>query len=274
METTKRMAVLIDADNVSHRTIEVILSEVAKYGALTSKRIYGDWSASHLTGWKEKLHGNAITPIQQFANSVGKNSTDSALIIDAVDMLHGARFDGFCIVSSDGDFTRLATRIREQGLLSLGVGKQTTPKAFVAACDKFIFVENLESPLEDRAVLTNERKNIVEMDPPSVVNPALGSAMRMDTGVVRLLRDSFDESADEDGWAALGRLGNAVSKRSPEFDTRTYGYAKFKGFLQAIELFEIQDRPASNGGSNSYAKKLPLKSRPKKSVTDTSLVER
>lgn len=274
MEITKRMAVLIDADNVSHRIIEVILSEVAKYGALTSKRIYGDWSASHLSGWKEKLHGYAITPIQQFANSSGKNSTDSALIIDAMDMLHSARFDGFCIVSSDGDFTRLATRIREQGLLSLGVGKQTTPKAFVAACDKFIFVENLEIPLEDKAVLTNERQKIIGTDQPSTANPALGSVMRMNTELVRLLRDSFDESADEDGWSALGRLGNAISKRSPEFDARTYGYAKFKGFLQAIELFELQNRPASNGGFNTYAKKLPPKTKSKKTVTDSNVDER
>jgi NYN domain/OST-HTH/LOTUS domain len=274
MDITKRFAVLIDADNVSHRIIEVILSEVAKYGVLTSKRIYGDWSASQLTGWKEKLHSHAITPIQQFANSVGKNSTDSALIIDAMDMLHGARFDGFCIVSSDGDFTRLATRIREHGLLSLGVGKQTTPKAFVAACDKFIFVENLGSPVEDRGTLTSERKNTVEMDAAATVIPTLGSTMRMDTGLVRLLRDSFDESVDEDGWAALGRLGNAVSKRSPEFDTRTYGYPKFKGFLQAIELFELQDRPASNGGFNAYAKKLPSKSKPKKAVADAGVTER
>jgi NYN domain/OST-HTH/LOTUS domain len=272
MEITKRMAVLIDADNVSHRVIEAILSEVAKYGMLTSKRIYGDWSASQLNGWKEKLHSHAITPIQQFANSVGKNSTDSALIIDAMDMLHGARFDGFCIVSSDGDFTRLATRIREHGLLSLGVGKQTTPKAFVAACDKFIFIENLDDPIEDKSALASERKNVVGLDSSSVAVQTIGSVMRMDTGLVRLLRDSFDESVDEDGWAALGRLGNAVSKRSPEFDTRTYGYPKFKGFLQAIELFELQDRPASNGGFNTYAKKLPTKSKPKKAGADASLV--
>lgn len=273
MEVTKRMAVLIDADNVSHRAIEAVLSEVAKYGLLTSKRIYGDWSSSQLTGWKEKLHGHAITPVQQFANSAGKNSTDSALIIDAMDMLHGARFDGFCIVSSDGDFTRLATRIREHGLLSLGVGKQTTPKAFVAACDKFIFIENLEISPERSTEVAGERKTSVEMDSTSAVTRKPGAEMRMDAALVRLLRDSFDESADEDGWAALGRLASAVSKRSPEFDTRTFGYAKFKGFLQAIELFELQDRSAGNGGFHAYAKKLPSKSKPKKVVPDAGVAQ-
>jgi hypothetical protein len=273
VDTTKRMAVLIDADNTSHRIIEAILSEIAKYGILTSKRIYGDWSSNNLSGWKEKLHGHAITPVQQFANSVGKNSTDSALIIDAMDMLHGARFDGFCIVSSDGDFTRLATRIREHGLLALGVGKQITPKAFVAACDKFIFIENLQNLVEEKANQLVERKNTADSDSPSVIQQVTGSEMRMNTELVRLLRDSFDESVDEDGWAALGRLGQAVSKRSPEFDTRSYGYSKFKSFLQAIELFEMQDRPAGNGGFHAYAKKLPSKSKPKKAQVDGAAAE-
>lgn len=264
MEITKRIAVLIDADNVSHRWIEAVLSELAKYGLLTSKRIYGDWSSAHLTGWREKLHGFAITPVQQFSNSVGKNSTDSALIIDAMDMLHANRFDGFAIISSDGDFTRLATRIREHGLLALGVGQQKTPKAFIAACDKFIFVENLEQILDEKVTTANTKKASVAIEVPQAPQQVAGSVMRMNTELVRLLRDSFDESVNEDGWAQLGRLGNAVSKRSSEFDSRTYGYAKFKAFLQAIELFELQDRPSSNGGFNAFAKKLPPKSKPKK----------
>jgi uncharacterized LabA/DUF88 family protein len=263
VENTKRLAVLIDADNISHRMIEAILSELAKYGVLTSKRIYGDWSSNHLSGWKEKLPGNAITPVQQFANSFGKNSTDSALIIDAMDMLHGARFEGFCIVSSDGDFTRLATRIREHGLLSLGVGQKKTPKAFVAACDKFIFTENLEIYSEESAPVS-EGKLEEKPERPVPIKAMIGSALRMKTDLVRLLRDSLDETADDDGWASLGRLASAVSKRSPEFDTRTYGYAKFKGFLQAIELFEFQERSTSNGGAHVYAKKLPQKSKSKK----------
>jgi NYN domain/OST-HTH/LOTUS domain len=264
MEITKRIAVLIDADNVSHRWIEAVLSELAKYGLLTSKRIYGDWSSTQLTGWREKLHGFAITPVQQFSNSVGKNSTDSALIIDAMDMLHANRFDGFAIISSDGDFTRLATRIREHGLLALGVGQQKTPKAFIAACDKFIFVENLESISEEKIVSTDSKKPSPATDAHQSPQQKVGSVMRMNTELVRLLRDSFDESVDEDGWASLSKLGQAVTKRSPEFDTRTYGFTKFKSFLTEIDLFEFQGRPAGNGGEHTFAKKLPPKSKPKK----------
>jgi NYN domain/OST-HTH/LOTUS domain len=263
VENTLRLAVLIDADNVSHRMIEAILSEIAKYGSLTSKRIYGDWSSNLLTGWKEKLPGHAITPIQQFANSTGKNSTDSALIIDAMDMLHGSRFEGFCIVSSDGDFTRLATRIREHGLLSLGVGQKKTPKAFVAACDKFIFTENLEI-FSEEDIPPADGKPETKVENPAPIKPMVGAALRMKADLVRLLRDSLDETAGDDGWASLGRLASAVSKRSPEFDTRTYGYPKFKSFLQATDLFELQERATANGGAHVYAKKLPLKSKPKK----------
>jgi uncharacterized LabA/DUF88 family protein len=258
VENTKRLAVLIDADNVSHRMIEAILSEVAKYGLLTSKRIYGDWSSNQLVGWKDKLPTNAITPIQQFANSIGKNSTDSALIIDAMDMLHGARFDGFCIVSSDGDFTRLATRIREHGLLSLGVGQKKTPKAFVAACDKFIFTENLES-YSDSDVAVSDEKQGVKAEKHMPVILVSGPEMRKKTELLRLLRDSADETADDDGWAPLGRLATAVAKRSPEFDTRTYGYPKFKSFLHAIAIFEFEERATSNGAVQVFAKKLPTK---------------
>jgi OST-HTH/LOTUS domain/NYN domain len=181
-----------------------------------------------------------------------------------MDMLHANRFDGFAIISSDGDFTRLATRIREHGLLALGVGQQKTPKAFIAACDKFIFVENLESISEEKIVSTDSKKPSPATDAHQSPQQKVGSVMRMNTELVRLLRDSFDESVDEDGWASLSKLGQAVTKRSPEFDTRTYGFTKFKSFLTEIDLFEFQGRPAGNGGEHTFAKKLPPKSKPKK----------
>jgi uncharacterized LabA/DUF88 family protein len=261
MDALKKLAVLIDADNESYRNIEAIFSELAKYGSLTSKRIYGDWSSGNLAGWREKLPEMAITPIQQFANTVGKNSTDSALIIDAMDLMHSARFDGFCIVSSDSDFTRLVTRIREQGLLAIGVGRKKTPRSLVLACDKFILVENLEPVGDDRT--EPEDDAVKQKGSAAPVQRIEGSQLRMKTDLVRLLRDSFDEAVDDDGWTSLGRLGQAISKRAPDFDSRSYGYSKFKSFLQAIELFEFVDRASGNGGQQPFVRKLPNKTKSK-----------
>ncbi len=233
-EGQKRLAVLIDADNTQPAIIDSLLEEIANYGIATVKRIYGDWTGSHLKGWKEMLLEHAIQPIQQFAYTRGKNATDSAMIIDAMDLLYTETMDGFCIVSSDSDFTRLSARIREAGLIVYGFGEQKTPKAFVGACDRFIFTEILRK--EDEKGGGNSK-------------PQSARELKSDSRLVNLLRNACEDSADETGWANLGTVGQNVANKAPEFDPRNWGYKKLGELVKAIDLFVIDERQVVNSSS-------------------------
>ncbi|HUX50034.1 MAG TPA: NYN domain-containing protein [Spirochaetia bacterium] len=236
----KRLAVLIDADNTQASIIEALLEEVAKYGVSSVRRIYGDWTSPNLKGWKEVLLQFAIQPMQQFAYTKGKNSTDSAMIIDAMDLLYTNKFDGFCVVSSDSDFTRLSARIRESGLTVYGFGEQKTPKAFVAACDKFIYTEILRN--------TDEKE-------PEIQAVRNSKDLRSDTRLVSLLRNAVEDSADENGWAHLGSVGQNLANRAPEFDPRNYGYKKLGELIRVTGLFEVDERAAENSpAKNVYVR--------------------
>ncbi len=230
-EQQKRLAVLIDADNTQPSIIEPLLEEIAKYGVSSVRRIYGDWTSPNLKGWKDALLEFAIQPIQQFAYTRGKNATDSAMIIDAMDLLYTEKFDGYCIVSSDSDFTRLSARIREAGLTVYGFGEQKTPKAFVGACDKFIYTEILRKRDEKE---------------PEVRQSWSSKDLKRDTKLVTLLRNAIEDSADENGWAHLGTVGQNLANRSPEFDPRNYGHKKLGDLIREIGLFEIDERSAEN----------------------------
>ncbi|WP_433272338.1 NYN domain-containing protein [Actinosynnema sp. CS-041913] len=236
-ENAARLAVLIDADNARPAITEALLAEVAKYGTAHVKRAYGDWTGTSLKGWKDKLLAQSIQPIQQFAYVTGKNATDAAMVIDAMDLLYTGRFDGFCIVSSDSDFTRLASRLRESGLTVYGFGERKTPKPFVAACDKFIYIENLASPESDVAT--------ADAVPPS---PARTSAqLKADTALVNQLRNAVEAASDDDGWAALASVGHIITKQRPDFDSRSYGYAKLSDLMAATTLFELERRSPGEG---------------------------
>jgi uncharacterized LabA/DUF88 family protein len=229
-QTNRKLAVLIDADNAQAALVEGLLAEIAKYGTAHVKRIYGDWTLPNLGSWKETLLRHSITPMQQFRYTKGKNATDGAMMIDAMDLLYTRHFDGFCIVSSDSDFTRLASRLRESGMTVYGFGEQKTPEPFVAACDKFVYTEILrEQTVADAA----GRKS--------------GKELKKDTKLVALVRGALDAAADETGWADLGTVGQAIAKRSPEFDSRNYGYAKLSGLLKATELVKMEERPIGKG---------------------------
>ena len=229
----QRLAVLIDADNAQPSITEGLLSEVAKYGVASVKRIYGDWTTPALGGWKSILLEHSIQPVQQFRYTVGKNATDSAMIIDAMDLLYTSRFDGFCLVSSDSDFTRLAMRIREEGLLVYGFGEQKTPKAFVSACDKFIFTEVLRARDETAPA----------------VKPKTTQQLKRDAKLVSLLRQAVEDASDDSGWSHLGAVGSTIAKQAPEFDPRNYGYSKLGELASATQLFDIDQRVQSDGQS-------------------------
>jgi uncharacterized LabA/DUF88 family protein len=237
-ENAARLAVLIDADNAQPSIIEGLLAEVAKYGTAHVKRAYGDWTGSSLRGWKEQLLAQSIQPIQQFAYTRGKNATDAAMVIDAMDLLYSGRFDGFCIVSSDSDFTRLAARIRESGLTVYGFGERKTPKPFVAACDKFIYIENLTYP-ESAATPADE---LAQPAP-----RASAAQLKGDTALVSLLRNSVEAASDDDGWAPLGSVGQIITNQRPDFDSRTYGYAKLSDLIEATTLFSLERRSPGDG---------------------------
>lgn len=232
---TQKLAVLIDADNAQPSIIEGLLAEVAKYGTASVKRIYGDWTGPHLKSWKEVLLLYSIQPIQQFRYTVGKNSTDAAMIIDAMDLLYTNKFDGFCIVSSDSDFTKLASRLREAGLVVYGFGEKKTPEPFVSACDKFIYTEVLIIKEDDHLPIT--RKSTIEL--------------KQDTKLVTLLRNAVEASSDESGWAHLAPVGSNIAKQAPDFDPRNYGYTKLGELIAATKLFEIEERPVGDGHSKS-----------------------
>ena len=233
---TDNLAVLIDADNAQPAIIEGLLAEVAKYGTANVKRIYGNWTDEKLKGWKATLLEHSIQPMQQFAYTTGKNATDSAMIIDAMDLLYTGNFDGFCIVSSDSDFTRLASRLRESGLVVYGFGEKKTPKPFVAACDKFIYTEVLTAKEEE-----GDRAKAKPADD-----------LKRDKGhLANLFRNAIDAFSDDDGWAQLGSVGSNVGKQSPEFDPRNYGYRKLKDLVVAMGLFEVREDSAGPGHAKS-----------------------
>jgi uncharacterized LabA/DUF88 family protein len=238
-ENVARLAVLIDADNAQPSIIEGLLAEVAKYGTAHVKRAYGDWTGTSLRGWKEHLLAQSIQPIQQFAYTRGKNATDAAMVIDAMDLLYSGRFDGFCIVSSDSDFTRLAARIRESGMTVYGFGERKTPKPFVAACDKFIYIENLAYTDDGTAIPADEAAR--------PVTRASAAQLKGDTALVSLLRNAVEAASDDDGWAALGAVGHIVTNQRPDFDSRTYGYAKLSDLIEATTLFELERRSPGDG---------------------------
>jgi uncharacterized LabA/DUF88 family protein len=230
-----RLAVLIDAENTPPSVTEGLLTEVAKYGVASVKRIYGDWTTSSLRGWKSVLLEHSIQPVQQFRYTVRKNATDSAMIIDAMDLLYTRRFDGFCLVSSDSDFTRLASRTREEGLLVYGFGEKKTPKAFVSACDKFIFTELLR----------------FQEGVGSAVKPQTANALKKDAKLVALLRSALQAASDDGGWAQLGTVGSNIAKQAPEFDPRNYGFSKLGELALAINLFEVDERIQRDGHSRT-----------------------
>jgi uncharacterized LabA/DUF88 family protein len=233
MENTDKLAVLIDADNAQPSIVDGLLAEIANYGVASVKRIYGDWTSPSLKGWKEVLLQHSIQPMQQFAYTTGKNATDSAMIIDAMDLLYTGNFNGFCIVSSDSDFTKLASRIRESGLVVYGFGEKKTPSAFVSACDKFIFTEVLRGKTDESKAIA--KKSTTEL--------------KQETKLVNLLRNAVEAASDDSGWAHLASVGSNVAKQSSEFDPRNYGYVKLGDLVTATKLFEREERTV--GTSNS-----------------------
>jgi len=244
-----KLAVLIDADNTQASITEGLLAEVAKYGVASVKRIYGDWTTNNLKHWKERLLAYAIQPIQQFSYTTGKNATDSAMIIDAMDLLYTEKLDGFCIVSSDSDFTRLAARMREAGKLVLGFGERKTPKPFVAACDKFIYTDILREPVE-------EEVSSASKDEPK--RKVAAQDLKKDNKLKALLGDAVEDSADESGWAYLGPVGQYVAKRQPDFDPRNYGFRKLAELIRSCGWFDVEERsnPADTG-KQIYIRKRP-----------------
>ncbi|MEP0262905.1 NYN domain-containing protein [Dokdonia sp.] len=223
------LAVLIDGDNIPSAHVKEMMEEIAKYGNPTIKRIYGDWTNPHLSKWKNLLLQNAITPIQQYAYTTGKNATDSAMIIDAMDILYSEKVNGFCLVSSDSDFTKLATRLREAGMQVIGIGEKKTPTPFIVACDKFIYIEILRNQ-------SNKKEDVNKKD------DFEESIDRITPKVIKLLAATITDSSDEDGWAFLGDVGSLIQKKQPNFDSRNYGFEKLTPLIKSIGSFEIEQR--------------------------------
>jgi uncharacterized LabA/DUF88 family protein len=251
-----RLAVLIDADNAQPSVIDALLAEVAKFGVASVKRIYGDWTSTSHTQWKKSLLKHSIQPVQQFAYTSGKNATDSALIIDAMDLMYTRRFDGFCLVSSDSDFTRLAQRLREEGLMVIGFGEKKTPEPFVVACDKFIYTEVLR-PAVNRPVAKSGSS--VEKTAPKAGSGAKADgdakspAPEVSVLPSDLILQAIDEAEDESGWAALANVGTYLTKLRPDFDPRLYGHKKLSAlFKKHPRLFEIEERTPPGSSSKSF----------------------
>jgi uncharacterized LabA/DUF88 family protein len=231
-----KLAVLIDGDNIPSAYVKEMMEEIAKYGNPTIKRIYGDWTKPRLVKWKNILLENAITPIQQYGYTTGKNATDSAMIIDAMDILYSEKVNGFCLVSSDSDFTRLATRLREAGMQVFGIGEKKTPESFIVACDKFIYIEILKyqtegSESEFTESKSSQKSNIDKITPK----------------VIKLISSTISDLADDDGWAFLGDVGNLLQKKQPNFDSRNYGFQKLTPLINSINKFEIEQRESTKG---------------------------
>ncbi len=256
-----RLAVLIDADNAQPSVIDALLAEVAKFGVASVKRIYGDWTSTSHTQWKKSLLKHSIQPVQQFAYTSGKNATDSALIIDAMDLMYTRRFDGFCLVSSDSDFTRLAQRLREEGLMVFGFGEKKTPEPFVVACDKFVYTEVLRPSIKKS---TGKAAEASAGTKPAASSGKAGSEARADSDLKsaapevsvlpsELILQAIDDAEDESGWAALASVGTYLTKLRPDFDPRLYGHKKLSGlFKKHPKLFEIEERTPPGSNSKSF----------------------
>lgn len=248
-----KLAVLIDADNVPYAHVKEMLDEIAKYGIPTIKRIYADWTSPNMSGWKGVLLENAITPIQQYSYTSGKNSTDSALIIDAMDLLYSQRVEGFCIVSSDSDFTRLATRLREASMLVIGIGEKKTPRPFITACDKFIYIEILRKQKEvesvDKTAKPGTVKTPIKALPINEINPE----------IIKLIKESIDEISDDSGWAFLGSLGSFLIKKKTDFDPRNYGFQKLYPLIKSTGQFEFVEKESGE----SKIRHIYLRNKPK-----------
>ncbi len=266
-----KLAVLIDADNVPYSNVKGMMEEIAKYGTPTTKRIYADWTKPNANGWKSVLLEHAITPIQQYSYTVGKNSSDSALIIDAMDLLYSDKLDGFCIVSSDSDFTRLAIRLRESGMKVIGIGEKKTPSAFIAACDRFVFIEVLDGAIKKTRAIANgqnklpktkaadENKKVIDPSaseqakqkmPAKIAEKTVQKPLnKIDNQTIELIEDTLEAIGDEDGWAFLGDVGNLIVKKKPEFDPRNYGFSKLTPMLKSLtDILEIDERESDKKG--------------------------
>ncbi len=229
-----KLAVLIDADNIPHASIKGMLDEISKFGVPAIKRIYGDWTKPTVAGWKPALLQHAITPIQQYSYTTGKNATDSAMIIDAMDILHSEKVDGFCLVSSDSDFTRLAIRLRESGMLVIGIGEKKTPNPFIVACDKFIYIEII-SPKKPEKQITK-----TTAPAPTVQNSDVDA---IDSDFIQLLKTSVEDLADDNGWAFLAEVGALIMKKKADFDPRNYGFSKLTPLIKSLgDHFEVDER--------------------------------
>lgn len=238
-EKDLRLAVLIDADNASRTAMKDVMAEVAVYGTPTIKRIYGDWTSPNMSTWKSILLETAITPIQQYSYTTGKNATDSAMIIDAMDILYSGNVEGFCLVSSDSDFTRLAVRLRESGMYVIGMGEKKTPNAFIAACNKFKYLEVLEQA---------NRPKPEPKAAPAPVEPVESEMTPLST-IKRAILTIVDEVSDEDEWVPIAEIGNRLPKRFPEFDVRNYGFKKLTPFVKSLGILDVQSSPSSAGNS-------------------------
>ena len=246
-----KLAVLIDADNVPYANVKEMFEEIAKYGTPTFKRIYADWTKPTVSGWKNVLLENAITPIQQYSYSTGKNASDSALIIDAMDILYTGKVDGFCIVSSDSDFTRLATRLREAGMKVIGIGEKKTLNPFITACDKFIYIEILKQKTAVQPD-SDPKKETKNKTPSGSSNPL----SKMDPKTIKLFEDSISDLADDEGWAFLAELGSLMLKKKPDFDPRNYGFSKMLPLVKSMTQLEIDVRESGkNRTKHIYVRK-------------------
>jgi uncharacterized LabA/DUF88 family protein len=230
------IAVLIDGDNIPSKYLNELMEEIAKYGNPTIKRIYGDWTKPNLTKWKNILLENAITPIQQYSYTIGKNATDSAMIIDAMDILYSERVAGFCLVSSDSDFTRLAIRLREAGMKVIGMGEKKTPEPFIVSCDKFIYIEILKAQFNENEK-TKNTKHTGQLENIEKITPK----------VIKLISTTINDLADDEGWAFLGDVGNLLQKKQPNFDSRNYGFEKLTPLIKSIKSFEVEQRESPKG---------------------------
>ncbi|MGV8992889.1 MAG: NYN domain-containing protein [Flavobacterium sp.] len=253
--TELKLAVLIDADNVPYSNVKGMMEEIAKFGSPTTKRIYADWTKPNANGWKNVLLEHAITPVQQYSYTIGKNSSDSALIIDAMDLLYTGKLDGFCIVSSDSDFTRLAIRLRESGMKVIGIGEKKTPNSLIAACDRFIYIEVLDGATKKKTKKTvsstststdadSKKKSakIVEKIPEKTLS-------KIDDDIIELIGATIEDIADDDGWAFLGDVGNMIVRLRPEFDARNYGFSKLTPMLKSMkDILEIDERESDKKG--------------------------
>lgn len=236
-----KLAVLIDADNVPYSNVKGMMEEIAKFGTPTTKRIYADWTKPNAGGWKSVLLEHAITPIQQYSYTVGKNSSDSAMIIDAMDLLYSDKVDGFCIVSSDSDFTRLAIRLRESGMKVIGIGEQKTPNSFIVACDRFIYIEVLDGAIKKKSPKRTNTSDAKKATPKSL--------NKVDLQTIELIESTIEDIGDDSGWAFLGDVGNLIVKKKPEFDPRNYGFPKLTPMLKSLtDILEIDERDSDKKG--------------------------